>query len=95
MSRAIGALPVFAASLLLGGCGTAEVFVQPATERIENVEVEDERIPVEGKLVEVDTVGTTLITWSFEGSRESEEVRGAEADDGEVWTVYASYVDTD
>lgn len=77
---------------LFGGC-TVEVWVQPATDRIENVQVEDVSVPVEGRMVEVSTASDTLVTWEFEGRRESETIAGFEVDEGASWIVYASYID--
>lgn len=78
--------------VLFSAC-TVEVWVQPATEQIENVQVEDVSVPVGGRMVEVSTASDTLLTWEYEGRRESETIAGFEVEEGASWIVYASYVD--
>jgi hypothetical protein len=58
-----------------------------------NVQVEDVSVPVEGRMVEVSTAGSTLVTWEYEGRRESETIEGFEVEEGASWIVYAGYID--
>lgn len=93
-----GAFVIFllVTAVLLSSCGgllKATVYVQPVTQSIENVKVNDEPVSYPGSFVEVSKIGRILVTWEYESSYESETISGFDAVDGAVWTVYAGYVE--
>lgn len=80
--------------LFFASCSYIDVWVEPATSSIEDVVVDDTPVPVSGAYVQINKLGNTLVTWTYEGSHESDTIGPSEKQDGESWTVYAGYVET-
>ena len=93
----ISSTPAFfllAAALCLAAC-EKDITVQCHSDTT-NLKFEDEYMGAllagETRTVPVKSMGTTLVTWTnYDNEAQSEEIYGADVEDGKVWHLYHGY----